>query len=71
MQRLAGTSLNIEDAAGTYDLTGLSVFNWTIGRFGNPGAEYNYETLTITVIPAPAGVALLGLGGLVLARRRR
>lgn len=65
------SSLNIEDAAGSYNLTGLSVFAWTIGRFGNPGAEYNYETLTITVIPAPASAAMLGLGGLVLGRRRR
>ncbi|MBN8598618.1 MAG: LPXTG cell wall anchor domain-containing protein [Planctomycetes bacterium] len=30
-----------------------------------------FQFATIEVIPAPAGAALLGLGGLVAARRRR
>lgn len=62
-------SLDILDAVGTYDLTGLSVFNWTIGRFGNPGAEYNYESMRIWVVPAPSSAGLLGM--IVLAWRRR
>ena len=64
-------SLDILDAVGSYDLTGLSVFNWTIGRFGNAGAEYNYETMTISVVPAPGAFALVGVAGLVSLRRRR
>lgn len=65
------SSLDIVDAVGSYDLTGLSVFGWTIGRFGNAGAEYNYETMTISIIPAPASVGLLGMAGLLAMRRRR
>jgi hypothetical protein len=29
------------------------------------------ETASISVVPTPASLALLGLGGLVIARRRR
>ncbi len=65
------SSLDILDAVGSYDLTGLSVYQWTIGRFGNPGAEYAYQRMTITVVPAPAGAALLAMAGIVGARRRR
>lgn len=38
-------------------------------RPGDPAATFNAETLT--VIPAPSAMALLGLGGLVATRRRR
>ncbi len=62
-------SLDILDAVGSYDFTGISVFNWTIGRFGNPGAEYVYDSMTISVVPAPGTLALLGL--CAVARRRR
>lgn len=62
------TSLDILDAVGTYGLENLSVFNWTIGRFGNPGASFNYQSITIT--PEPATIALL-LGATALAARRR
>lgn len=62
------TSLDILDAVGSYDQTNLSVYNWTVGRFGNPGAEYVYQTITISVVPAPsAGAALAGV--LLLLRK--
>jgi len=61
-------SLDILDATGTYGLENLSVFGWTIGRFGSAGAEYNYESITIT--PEPASLALLGCVGLFVFRRR-
>ncbi len=64
-------SLDILDAVGTYDLSNLSVFGWTIGRFGNAGAEYNYQSMTISVIPAPGAAAVLCAAPLFTLRRRR
>ncbi len=60
-------SLDILDALGTYGTENLSVFGWTIGRFGNAGAEYNYQSISIT--PEPASAFLLVLAGLILRRR--
>lgn len=65
------SSLNIVDAVGSYDLTGISSFHWWVGRFGTSGAEYIYESMTIAVVPAPASAGLLGVAGLVGLRRRR
>jgi hypothetical protein len=64
------SSLDILDAVGTYNLTGIGSFLWTIGLFGNAGAEYNYESMTISVVPAPGAVALLACAGLAGRSRR-
>ena len=62
-------SLDIVDAAGTYDFTGLTVFNYTVddGPFQAIGMIFDH--MTITVVPAPATLALLA--PLALRRRRR
>lgn len=68
------SSLNILDAAGSYNLsTNVSSYLFGIGRFGNFGAEYTPQQLTIAVLPEPNGLWLMGLGGLLLlwARARR
>ncbi len=67
-------SLDILDAVGMYDQTNLSVFGWTVGRFGNAGAESNYETITLTAVPEPTTATFLVgmlLGGVALIRRFR
>jgi hypothetical protein len=63
------SSLNILDAVGSYGTANMSVYQWTIGRFGVPGAEYAFNSLTISAVPEPAAVTLLGLGLLVVLRR--
>jgi PEP-CTERM motif len=66
------SSLNILDAAGSYNLsTNVSSYLFGIGRFGNLGAEYVPGQLTITVVPEPAALWLMGLGGGVLWWRAR
>ena len=65
------SSLNILDAVGTYDLTGISSYGWTVGRFGNAGAEYAYQSMTISVVPAPGVLALGLLAGVISPARRR
>lgn len=65
-------SLDINDAFGTYDFTGLTVFGLGIddGPFEDAlGADFSH--MTISAIPAPSSFALIGLGGLVATRRRR
>jgi hypothetical protein len=68
------SSLDILDALGFYDFTNLSVYNWTIGRFGNVGGLYTYETITLTSVPEPAmfGILVPAILGLFnFARRPR
>ena len=62
-------SLDIADAAGTYDFTGLTVFNFVVqdGPFKPIGMVF--EDMTITVVPAPGAIALFGVAA--VARRRR
>lgn len=65
------SSLNILDAVGTYSLAGISVFNWTLDVGPNSPMGMIYESMTISVVPAPAALALLAMGGIVGGRRRR
>lgn len=53
---------NVVYNSTTKRLTSFSFSNWGF---------WDYSNLPTTVIPAPSSVALLGLGGLMAARRRR
>lgn len=67
------SSLNILDALGSYTLSGISVFNWTIDVGPTSPMGMIYDLMTIEVVPAPAMLPLLG-AGLAFAgggRRRR
>ena len=57
------------DALGTYDFTGIQVFNWTItdGPFDAMGLIFS--EMTIALIPAPA--TFVALAPFVAMRRRR
>lgn len=65
------TSLNILDAVGTYDASNLSGYYWSIGRFGNPGAEYGYESMTIEVLPEPGVASMFAIALFGLSSRSR
>lgn len=64
-------SLDVLDAVGSYDYTGLSVFHWTIddGEFGPEAMGLLFTDMTIT--PEPTSLSLLALAGVALLRRRR
>ncbi len=65
------SSLNILDAVGTYDFTGLTVFGMTItdGPFDAMGLIFS--SMTITQVPAPSTALPLVVAGLAATRRRR
>jgi hypothetical protein len=66
--------LDILDALGTYDFTGLSVFNWTIddGPFQPVGLLFSQLTIESAAIPEPASAAILaGIVLMPLIRRTR
>lgn len=77
-----GNSTGTFSFAGSYDATGqLADVSgaWTVtlrddfsDTFAVPDHIYNSgSTITVNSVPTPAGLALLGLGGLVASRRRR
>ncbi len=65
------SSLDILDAVGSYDFSNISSYEWTIGRFGNAGAEYVYQSMTISIVPSPGTLGLVGIGGVLASARRR
>jgi len=69
-------SLDILDALGTYDFTGLSVFSFGVDDGGFEPLGIVFNDLTLSAVPVPGalwllGSALVGLGSLRRERRRR
>ena len=64
-------SLDIADAFGTYAYDGLTRFSMSVWRVFPDNVQMGMDFLEMTITPAPASMALLGLGGLVAIRRRR
>ena len=63
-------SLDILDAVGTYAYDGLKGYNWTIDDGPASPVSIGFESISISVVQAPATVAMLLLGG-ACGRRRR
>jgi len=64
-------SLDILGAVGTYDFTGLSVFNWGLEDGPVQPMGFIFDHWTIEVVPAPSAFAIFAFAGLAGARRRR
>ena len=56
----------IIEGSGEFDLSGSLSVTWNEG-IGTPG---NQQAFDIMEVPAPGALALLGLGGLAVRRRR-
>jgi hypothetical protein len=74
--------LTANTAATYYDGALLSTGTWTTGvnsvlnlgcvdLFANSASSVFYDDMSLVAVPAPASAGLLGLGGLLMARRRR
>lgn len=64
-------SLDITDAYGTYDFDGLTRFSMNVWRLFPDNVQMGIEFSSLTIVPAPAGVAAFAGLGLVSTRRRR
>ncbi|MFK7759081.1 MAG: hypothetical protein AB8C13_03935 [Phycisphaerales bacterium] len=64
-------SLDILGAVGTYDFSGLSVFNWGLEDGPVQPVGFIFDEWSISVVPSPSALALLGFVGLGSTRRRR
>jgi hypothetical protein len=80
----SGTSENLslatEAGGGHWRLSGENIFGGAITELhlssGNPGkggrfGDFSFVSLNAGLVPTPGAVALLGLGGLTAAKRRR
>lgn len=75
-----GNTSGVFNFSGSVAVSGLADVNgaWTVTLADdfddsvNPDHQYLADSsVTVNSVPAPAGLALLGLGGMVAARRRR
>jgi hypothetical protein len=73
LTQLPGNVLRGDEGSGVILFSGtVSVVSWTIVNGEQPNWQIASATvITVGVIPAPGAAALLGVGGLLAARRRR
>lgn len=64
-------SLDILGAVGTYDFSGLSVFNWGLEDGPVQPVGFIFDEWSISVVPAPASLLAIAPLGLMVSRRRR
>lgn len=64
-------SLNILDALGTYDFTGLTRFSFALWQASPDNVRMGIDFSRLTIIPEPATISLTTVLGLVVLRRRR
>jgi len=65
------SSLDILDALGTYDFTGLTRFSYTLWQISPDNVRMEIDFVRLTITPEPATMVLLGGAGLMLLGRRR
>jgi MYXO-CTERM domain-containing protein len=59
-------------SSGSWTSNGYTALTFqAVDLFANTGSVVYYDDMSLTQVPAPAGAAVLGLGGLLAARRRR
>lgn len=65
------SSLDIMDALGSYDFTGLTRFSFTLWQAFPDNVRMEIDFASLTITPEPATAALLGAWAILALRRRR
>jgi len=60
-----------EDLSRADDFAGDIIIAGGLGGAVPPGIDFDDVAVTVEVLPEPVMLAMMGIGGLVLARRRR